>query len=56
MSRTCICRKDLQVVTVNRERYRRTIIKAIKECLNKETLYLVSYYRRFLRLYELLFS
>ena len=36
MSRICIYPKDVQVVTGKSERYGRTIIKTIKERLNKE--------------------
>jgi len=42
MSRICIYPKDVQVVTGKIERYGRTIIKAIKERLNKETHQLVT--------------
>ncbi len=42
MSRICIYPKDVQVVTGKSERYGRTIIKAIKERLNKEAHQLVT--------------
>lgn len=42
MSRICIYPKDVQVVTGKSERYGRTIIKAIKEKLNKEAHQLVT--------------
>ena len=42
MSRICIYPKDVQVVTGKSERYCRTIIKAIKERLNKEAHQLVT--------------
>ena len=42
MSRICIYPKDVQVVTGKSERYGRTIIKAIKERLNKEAHELVT--------------
>jgi hypothetical protein len=42
MSRICIYPKDVQVVTGKSERYGRTIIKTIKERLNKETHQLVT--------------
>ena len=42
MSRICIYSKDVQVVTGKSERYGRTIIKAIKERLNKEAHQLVT--------------
>ena len=42
MSRICIYPKDVQVVTGKSERYVRTIIKAIKERLNKEAHQLVT--------------
>ena len=42
MSRICIYPKDVQVVTGKSERYGRTIIKAIKEGLNKEAHQLVT--------------
>ncbi len=42
MSRICIYPKDMQVVTGKSERYGRTIIKAIKERLNKEAHQLVT--------------
>ena len=42
MSRICIYPKDVQVVTGKSERYGRTIIKTIKEQLNKETHQLVT--------------
>ncbi|REG87512.1 hypothetical protein [Winogradskyella sediminis] len=42
MSRICIYPKDVQVVTGKSERYGRTIIKKIKERLNKEAHQLVT--------------
>ena len=42
MSRICIYPKDVQVVTGKSERYGRTIIKTIKEQLNKESHQLVT--------------
>ena len=42
MSRICIYPKDVQVVTGKSERYGRTIIKGIKERLNKEAHQLVT--------------
>jgi len=42
MSRICIYPKDVQVVTGKSERYGRTIIKMIKEDLNKEAHQLVT--------------
>jgi len=42
MSRICIYPKDVQVVTGKSERYGRTIIKTIKEHLNKEAHQLVT--------------
>lgn len=42
MRRICIYPKDVQVVTGKSERYGRTIIKAIKERLNKEAHQLVT--------------
>ena len=42
MCRICIYPKDVQVVTGKSERYGRTIIKAIKERLNKEAHQLVT--------------
>lgn len=42
MKRICIYPKDVQVVTGKSERYGRTIIKTIKEHLNKETHQLVT--------------
>ena len=42
MSRICIYPKDVQVVTGKSERYGRTIIKTIKEHLNKESHQLVT--------------
>ena len=42
MSIICIYPKDVQVVTGKSERYGRTIIKAIKERLNKEAHQLVT--------------
>ncbi|MFD1062016.1 hypothetical protein ACFQ1Q_02060 [Winogradskyella litorisediminis] len=42
MSRICIYPKDVQVVTGKSERYGRTIIKRIKERLNKEAHQLVT--------------
>ena len=42
MSRICIYPKDVQVVTGKSGRYGRTIIKAIKERLNKEAHQLVT--------------
>ncbi|WP_417873986.1 hypothetical protein [Xanthomarina gelatinilytica] len=42
MSRICIYPKDVQVVTGKSERYGRTIIKKIKEHLNKESHQLVT--------------
>lgn len=42
MSRICIYPKDVQMVTGKSERYGRTIIKAIKERLNKEAHQLVT--------------
>jgi len=42
MSRTCIYPKDVQVVTGKSERYSRTIIKKIKDQLNKESHQLVT--------------
>ena len=42
MSRICIYPKDVQVVTGKSERYGRTIIKAIKERLNKDAHQLVT--------------
>jgi len=42
MSRICIYPKDVQVVTGKSERYGRTIIKAIKERLDKEAHQLVT--------------
>ncbi|WP_396601353.1 hypothetical protein [Algibacter sp. R77976] len=42
MSRICIYPKDVQVVTGKSERYGRTIIKTIKERLNKEAHQLVT--------------
>ena len=41
-SRICIYPKDVQVVTGKSERYGRTIIKTIKEQLNKESHQLVT--------------
>lgn len=42
MNRICIYPKDVQVVTGKSERYGRTIIKMIKERLNKEAHQLVT--------------
>mgnify|MGYP003624156374 FL=1 len=42
MRRICIYPKDVQVVTGKSERYGRTIIKTIKERLNKEAHQLVT--------------
>lgn len=42
MSRICIYPKDVQVVTGKSERYGRSIIKSIKENLNKEAHQLVT--------------
>ena len=42
MSRICIYPKDVQMVTGKSERYGRTIIKTIKERLNKEAHQLVT--------------
>ena len=42
MKRICIYPKDVQVVTGKSERYGRTIIKMIKERLNKEAHQLVT--------------
>ena len=42
MSRICIYPKEVQVVTGKSERYGRTIIKKIKERLNKEAHQLVT--------------
>lgn len=42
MSRICIYPKDVQIVTGKSERYGRTIIKKIKERLNKESHQLVT--------------
>lgn len=42
MSRICIYPKDVQIVTGKSERYGRTIIKKIKENLNKESHQLVT--------------
>lgn len=44
MRRICIYPKDVQVVTGKSERYGRTIIKKIKEHLNKEEHQLVTIY------------
>lgn len=42
MNRICIYPKDVQMVTGKSERYGRTIIKKIKEHLNKEAHQLVT--------------
>lgn len=42
MNRICIYPKDVQVVTGKSQRYGRTIIKKIKEHLNKENHQLVT--------------
>lgn len=42
MNRICIYPKDVQIVTGKSERYGRSIIKTIKEHLNKESHQLVT--------------